>query len=325
MSNTTQNPAAFVLVESGLHAGARLELRHHDVWYSVGGVVDAEYWMADDDLAEAKAEFGCFAGQMQMRVLAGPDLVMGGNTAPAGTEIVLEGTVLWGGIGFRGVLMPAQGPEIEVQQQADRWRSAAPQQLQPLLQTKRLVRPVLAAVAVVAPLLLVFAQADTMLTRFRAAEKRSEALAAQNNPAVKLANARSAAQRLADLVAMKSVSVTAPDAETLVISGTDISAEHRESIEAAIGQFHTEFRVRNVVSYRNEAPRAQITELAQLPSGIDLVEYGSNGFLRGKDGQTYMAGGVLPDGAQIVAINEAGIWLSKGSDRAVLRAMATNH
>ena len=324
MSNTTQNPAAFVLVENGLHAGARLELRHHDVWYSVGGIVDAEYWMADDDLAEAKAEFGCFAGQMHMRVLAGPDLVMGGNTAPPGTEVVLEGTVLWGGVGFRGVLMPANGPEAEVQQ-AEGWRSAAPQQLQPLLQTKRFVRPVLAAVAVVAPLLLVFAQADTMLTRFRAAEKRSEALAAQSNPSVKLANARSAAQRLADLVAMKSVSVTAPNAETLVISGTDIGAEHRESIEAAIEQFHTEFRVTNMVSYRNEPPRAQITELAQLPSGIDLVEYGSNGFLRGKDGQTYMAGGVLPDGAQIVAINEAGIWLSKGSDRAVLRAMTTSH
>lgn len=325
MSNTTHRPAAFVLIESGLHAGARLELRHHDVWYSVGGVVDAEYWMADDDLAEAKVEFGCFAGQMRIRVLAGPELVMGGNTAPVGSELVLEGPVLWGGIGFRGVVMPDPGPEAEMQQQADGWNAAAPQQLPPLLDRKRYLRPVFAAVAVVAPLLLVFAQADTMLTRWRAAEKRSEVMAAQNNPAARLANARSAAQRLADLIAIKSVSVTAPDADTLLVSGTEIGAEHRESIEASIEQFHTEFRVRNVVAYRNEPPRSQITELAQLPSGIDLAEYGSNGFLRGKDGQTYMAGGVLPDGAQIVAINEAGIWLSKGSDRAVLRANTLSH
>jgi hypothetical protein len=45
--------------------------------------------------------------------------------------------------------------------------------------------------------------------------------------------------------------------------------------------------------------------------------------LRGKDGQTYMTGGVLPDGAQVMAINEAGIWLAKGTERAVLRAGAT--
>ncbi len=322
MSNTTPRAAAFVLIESGLHAGARLELREKEVWYSVGGVVDAEYWMADDDLAEAKAEFGCFGGQLHVRVLAGPELVIGANTVPVGHEILLEGGVLWGGIGFRGVLMPDL-PEVDMSQQAE-WQSATQQQLQPL-HRKRFVRPALALTALVVPLLLVFAQADNIMTRMRTIEKRKEALAAQNNPAVKLANARAAAQRMADLIAMQSVSVSAPDGETLLLTGTDIGPEHRETIDAAVAQFQTEYRVRNSVAYRSEPPRKQVTELAQLPSGIDLVEYGSNGYLRGKDGQTYMAGGVLPDGAQVVAINEAGIWLSKGSDRAVLRANATNH
>jgi hypothetical protein len=322
VSNTTARPAAFVLVESGLHAGARLELREHDVWYSVGGVVDAEYWMADDDLAEAKAEFGCIAGQLRIRVLAGPEAVVGPNTVPLGQEILLEGGVLWGGIGFRGVVLP-EAPQVEVPQQADSWHSGMPQQMQPLLRRKRFVRLLVATVAVIVPLLLVFAQADNVLTRMRATEQRKEVLAAQKTPAAKLAYARAAAQRMADLIAMQSISVSAPDANTLLVSGTEIGAEHREAIEAAITQFQSDFQVRNAVSYRSEPARKQVTELAQLPTGIDLVEYGSNGYLRGKDGQTYMTGGVLPDGAQVMAINEAGIWLAKGTERAVLRAGAT--
>ena len=323
MSNTTPRPAAFILVESGLHAGARLELRQYDVWYSVGGVVDAEYWMADEDLAEGKAEFGCIAGQLRVRVVAGPNLVVGPNTVPAGEEIALDGGVLWGGIGFRGVVLPEE-PQVEMPQLADSWQGSMPQQMQPLLRHKRFVRSALAVIAVVVPLLLVFAQADNVLTRMRSTQERKEALAAQKSPAVKLANARAAAQRMADLIAMQSVSVSAPDGNTLIISGTDIDTEHREAIEGAIAQFQADFQVRNLVSYRAEPPRKQVTELAQLPSGIDLVEYGSNGYLRGKDGQTYMTGGVLPDGAQIMAINEAGIWLVKGAERAVLRAGATH-
>ena len=322
MSNTTSRPAAFVLVESGLHAGARLELRERDVWYSVGGVVDAEYWMADDDLAEGKAEFGCIAGQLRVRVVAGPELVVGPNAVPVGEEIALDGGVLWGGIGFRGVVLPEE-PEVEAPQPADSWQNAMPHQMQPLLRHRRFVRPVLAIIAVVVPLLLVFAQADNVLTRMRTTQERKEALAAQKTPAVKLANARAAAQRMADLIAMQSVSVSAPDGNTLLLSGTDIGPEHRETIEAAIAQFQADFQVRNLVSYRPDPARKQVTELAQLPSGIDLAEYGSNGYLRGKDGQTYMTGGVLPDGAHIVAINEAGIWLAKGTERAVLRAGAT--
>jgi hypothetical protein len=63
--------------------------------------------------------------------------------------------------------------------------------------------------------------------------------------------------------------------------------------------------------------------LPHLPEGVDLVQYGPQGYLRGHDGRLYLPGGVLPNGMQVDLIREREVWLSRGSERAVLRAGET--
>jgi len=333
MSAEAFRPVAYVLVENGLHAGARLELRDAGVWYSAGGLVDAEYWLADPDLVEAKAEFAYIDGVVHARLLAGPTMLLGTASVEAGAPVPFDRGLLWGGVSFRAVAMPSP---TEPQVQAATKAAAAPvpegsAALAAALRSagrragsRRSAMLLVAVLAVVVPAAITLSLLGSMLERHQHREAQREALFAQEDPGVRLNHARSAAQRLSDLIGMQAVSVAALDGRTLAVFGTNVPPERRDSVRASIAQFETEYSVRDNVSYRSDAaPRA--FRLTQLPEGVDLVQYGPEGYLRGREGRLYLPGGTLPDGAQVDLIREDEVWLRRGQERAVLRATDLDH
>lgn len=325
MSQATTRPVAYVLVESGLHAGARLELNEAQTPYSAGGLVDADYWLADPDLAEAKAQFVFTDAGVRVRLLAGPVMILGAASLEAGAEAAFDKPLLWGGVSFRVVVMPqVPEPVRDVvaspnagQATVDRAKKLAGR----VAGNRRLMTAMLAMVAVIVPTGIAVSLVGPMWERQRARERQREALSAQEDPRVRHTQARAGAQRLADLIGMQSVSVTALDGKTLAVFGVDLPAERREAVRAAIAQFESEFTVRDNVSYRSESA-SRAVQLTHLPEGIDLVQYGPQGYLRGRDGRLYLTGGVLPDGTQVDLIREREVWLSRGNERAILRADA---
>lgn len=318
MSQSRPAPVAYVLVETGMHSGARLELREPGTWYSVGGLVDADYWLADPDLAEAKLQFAFVDGSVRARVQAGPAASIDSAVLDVGAEGIVRRTVLWGGVSLRAVAMPA---EAAPPTSAPLSRGAA-QALRQRLGTKLSRRAaiwLLASLAVIVPLGLMLTTLTSMLDRVEQHDRQAKAIAAQSGPDMKRANARAAAQRMADLIGIRTVSVTAVDGETLALFGSNVPPEHRDTILAAISQFEPAFTVRDNIAYRDDQPVRPV-ELNRLPEGVDFVQYGSEGFLRSRAGNVYLLGGKLPDGTQVELIGSAEIWLSRGNERSVLRA-----
>jgi hypothetical protein len=325
---TDGRPVAYLLVENGLHAGARLELREAGQWYSAGGLVDAEYWLADPDLAEAKAEFALVDGAVCARLVTGPPLILGTTSLePGAAAVALDQPLLWGGVSFRGVAMPPLAAETAAPAAAPApvRRPLAGRALDAVRRigaNRRLLSVALALLALVVPAAVVLSLLGSMLERRQAMELQRDALSAQEDPRAQYLRARSAAQRLSDLIGVQSVSVTALDGKTLAVFGTNVARSERERVRAAVAQFERDFAVRDNVVYQAEA-MARAAVLPHLPEGIDLVQYGPQGYLRGHDGRLYLPGGVLPNGMQVDLIREREVWLSRGSERAVLRAGET--
>lgn len=329
MSGTDTRVAAYVLVETGLHAGARLELREPRAWYSAGGLIDTEYWLADPDLAEAKAEFALIDGSVRVRLSAGPALVVGTASVEAGAEAVIGDRLLWGGVAFRAVVMPVAPeqepvlPESPPEAGGEKVMHAL-NVARGLAKSRRLMMSLLAMIAVVVPVGLAMSLLGPIFERQRARELQREALSAQEDPRARHAQARAAAQRLNDLIGIQTVSVNAVDGKTLAVFGLNLPAERRNAVHAAISQFEGEFTVRdNIVYQAASVPRP--AQLVSLPEGIDLVQYGPQGYLRGRDGRLYLMGGVLPNGMQVDLIREGEVLLSRGTEHAVIRAVALDH
>jgi hypothetical protein len=320
MSQSRPAPVAYVLVETGMHSGARLELREPGTWYSVGGLVDADYWLADPDLAEAKLEFAFIGGSVRVRVHSGPAASLENAVLDVGAEGTVRRTVLWGGVSLRAVTMPAEAAP-PASAPANRNPAQALRQHLGTKLSRRAAIWLLASLAVIVPLGLMLATLTSMLDRFDQQDRQAKAIAAQSGPDMKRANARAAAQRLADLISIRTVSVTAIDGETLALFGTNVPPEHREAILAAISQFEPSFTVRDNIAYRDDQPVRPV-ELSRLPEGVDFVHFGSEGFLRSRAGNVYLLGGKLPDGTQVELIGSTEIWLSRGNERSVLRAPA---
>lgn len=336
--NASGRPVAYVLIENGMHQGARLELSEYGVWYSAGGVVDADYWLADPELADAKIEFASAEGQVWLRLHAGPEAVLDGAIVGVGGQGRIDRSVVWGGVGMRAVVMPAEEPaaaaaepppeETPKSAQQVRWdaavaaaRGAGSRLLQRAPSPRRLGLGLLALLAVALPLIAVGILLDSMQERYHQSERQSQALAVQSDPRQKLADARAAAQRLADLIGLRTVSVVAVDGKSLALFGSDVPADRSPAIRAAITQFEPEFVVRDNIAYNPERPDGPL-ELVRLPEGIDFVQYGPDGFLRGPQGRAYLAGGTLPDGMRIEEIRDDQIWFTRGTQQAVLRARA---
>lgn len=320
-------PCGYLLVGSGLHAGARLELPEPEQWYSAGGHVGVDYWLADAELADARLEFACLGGAIVLRLVDGPELLIGAASVPAGTEAVVDAPVTWGGVSLRAVAMPMAAPQPPVPETAApapapattlggrlrRWLRV------PRVEPARVGLVLLAAVSVVVPLLLLVSVARSMLDAQELRERQGDALRAQQSPEARSAAARAAAQRLADLIGMQGISVMAADARTLALFGTDIPFEQRASIKAAIAQFEVQYAVRDNIVYR-ERPAATPTELQRLPDGVDTVAYGPDGHLHGRNGSTYLVGSTLPDGSRIESIDSGHVSLLHGNERSVLVA-----
>lgn len=322
MSQGATRAVAYVLVESGLHAGARLELQEAQTWYSAGGQVDADYWLADPDLTEAKAQFAFVDGGVRVRLLAGPPMVIGAASIEVGAEVAFDNSLLWGGVSFRAAVMPQvqePAPDVLPKNAPQANVANAMKAVRGLAANRRVMTSLLAMMAVVIPTGIAVSLLGPMLERQHTRERQREALSAQEDPRVRQAQARAAAQRLADLIGMQSVTVTALNGKTLTVFGVNLPSERREAVRAAIAQFEGEFTVHNNISYQAEtAPRP--ARQTHLPEGIDLVQYGPQGYLRGRDGRLYLAGGVLPDGTQVDLIRDREVWLSHGADRAILHA-----
>lgn len=317
MSTDQRAAAAYVLVENGMHRGARLELREPGTWYAAGGQVDADYWLADPDLAEAKALFALIDGSVRVRIEAGPAAAIDGAVLDAGGEAVLRRSLLWGGVSFRGVAMPLETGTATPQPAV-----ATPTALAAALAARVPRRAglwLLATLALAVPLGLVLVLLSSLLERVEQRERQAKAIAAQSGPDMKRAQARAAAQRMADLIGVRTVNVSALDGETLALYGSNVPPEQREAIQAAVAQFEPHFKVRDNIVYRDDRPPPPV-ELARLPDGVDFVQYGSDGFLRGRNGSLYLVGAKLPDGTQIEDIGETQISFSRGHERAVLRA-----
>jgi hypothetical protein len=326
--NADLQPCGYILVGSGLHAGARLELVEPDRWYSAGGHVHADYWLADTELAEARLEFISRGGVILLRLVEGPEPLIGTLSAPAGVELVIDAPVTWGGVSFRAVAMPAAAPAPQPHESESELAANpqdTPARLRKWLRGAPAIRParvglvLLSVVAIAAPLFMLLSVARSISTAYEQSERQSDALQAQQAPEARSAAARAAAQRLADLIGMQSISVMAADARTLALSGSDIPFERRESIKAAIAQFEVEYVVRDNIMYR-EKPHAGPTELLRLPEGVDTASYGFDGHLRGRNGTTYLVGSTLPDGSRIESIDNGRIWLLRGSERSVMVA-----
>lgn len=323
--NTETRPAACVLVENGLHAGARLELREAAVWYAVGGQVDAEYWLADADLAEGKLEFALIDGTVRARLLAGPPMIFGSESVEAGAEAVaFDRPMLWGGVSLRAVVLPpplahddatTAPPPANAKALAGKMKRVA----RALVSDRRLLSVVLALAVLLIPAVAMSSLLASMLQRQHAQELQREALSAQEDPRAQYLRARQAAERLSDLIGLQAVSVSAVDGKTLAVFGTSVPAAERDRVRAAIAQFERDFTVRDNVIYQTE-PAAGAVLLTRLPEGIDLVQYGPHGYLRGHDGRLYLPGGLLPDGMRVDLIRDHEVRFSRGNERAVLRA-----
>lgn len=321
-------PVAFVLVETGMHAGARLELREAGTWYAAGGQVDAEYWLADPDLQDARVEFAVIGGALRARLREGPALIVGTASVEPGGETTVEQTLLWGGVSFRAELMPPP-PE-------DKAAAAAPASpprpapavrivaaVRELARNRRLLSLMGATAVLVVPAAVAMSSLSSMLERRQAQQLQREALSAQESPEVQMLRAREAAQRLSDLVGTPTVSVKALDGRTLALFGSNVPRSDQERVRNAVAQVERGFTVRDNVVYQPETPATAKT-LTRLPEGVDLVQYGPRGYLKGRDGHLYLAGGVLPDGTRVDLIRDREVWLSRGTERAVLRAGETS-
>lgn len=323
-----EHAVAYVLVETGLHAGARLELHDAQVWYSVGGMVDAEYWLADAELADAKAEFRRAGSTLEVRLVSGPPMLLDAASIEAGGEPVpFTKPLLWGGVSFRAAVMPkpaeapADKPAVPSGQRAALAGVLAGGRR--VLGNRRAVSMVLALAAIMVPAAIVLALLSSLLQEHRSQDLQRQALSAQQDPQVQLQRAKAAAQRLSDLIGSPAVSVSALDSKTLAVFGSRVPSSLRDQIQAAASQFEHDFTVRDHVAYLAEGvPHAAL--LTHLPDGIDLVQYGPHGFLRGHDGRLYLNGGVLPDGMQVDLIRDGEVLLSRGNERAVLRAGVDN-
>lgn len=324
---TNGRPAAYILVESGLHAGAKLEIGAPDTWYAVGGSVDCEYWLADAALTDARIEFCLHNGLVVVRHDRGPDLLVADEPVAPGGQALVEHRLLWGGVSMRAAVLPAERAEPADAPPA----AAAPPRLADAVQrlrawtalrSRQLALGTLAVLAVVLPALLLASVAGDIIDTQDRMARRQEVLRTQETPETRLAAARAAAQRLSDLIGYQGISVMASDAHTLSIFGTDIPLDRKASVRAAVAQFTRDYGIRDNVLYRDDGPKPP-QELAKLPEGVTLAEFGNDGYLRGKDGRIYLPGGLLPDGSRIESIADGLVRLQRGNDRMVLRAPLT--
>ena len=327
MSTADTRPVAYVLVETGMHAGARLELREARTWYTAGGAIDTDYWLADADLADAKVHLALMDGSVRVRLSEGPALVIGAASVEVGTEAAIDDSMLWGGVTFRAVVMPEVPAPVHQAPPPDAGGAKMVKvmsALRGLLKSRRLMASVLATIALVIPAALAISLIGPIFERQHARELQREALSAQEDPNVRYAQARAAAQRLGDLIGIQTVSVTAVDGKTLAVFGMNVPPSRKDAVSTAISQFESEFTVRDNIVYQPENV-VRAVQLVALPEGIDLVQYGPQGYLRGSDGRLYLAGGMLPNGMQVDLIREGEVLLSRGTEHAVIRAADLNH
>lgn len=332
MSTADTRPAAYVLVETGMHAGARLELREARTWYTAGGAIDTDYWLADADLVDAKVHLALMDGGVRVRLSEGPALVIGAASVEIGGDAALDAPMLWGGVTFRAVVMPDVPEPVHQVPPPDAGRADAGRAtvvkamsaLRGLLKSRRVMASVLATIALVIPAGLAISLIGPIFERQHARELQREAQVAQEDPRVRYAQARAAAQRLGDLIGTQTVSVTALDGKTLAVFGMNVPLARKDAVRSAVSQFEGEYAVRDNIVYQPENA-ARAVQLVALPEGIDLVQYGAQGYLRGSDGRLYLAGGLLPNGMQVDLIREGEVLLSRGTEHAVIRAADLNH